>query len=375
MPSSLPKSLPVVWQQPHINPGLAGVAATKQVVIVSGRDETDTLDLWTCYNAGSGEPLWSLPYPAIGDLDYGNSPRATPLIHKQQAFLLGAFGDLHCVNLRTGQIVWKRNLALDFDATRPTWGYTSSPLLADGLLIVNPGGKQASLVALEPATGKIVWQTPGRPAAYGAFVTATVSQRTQIIGYDETSLGGWDAKTGKRMWEVIPAESDDFNVPTPIVLPDGILVSTENNGTRIYRWKADGTLHPKPAARHAELAPDTTTPVVTNGRVFGNWEGRLFCLDVKNGLMEIWAHESDDFADYCSYLTDGNRVLIVTVRGEMYLLDAIADAFRVVSRLTLFDQRTEVYSHPAIVGNKLYVRDSHNITCFQLPAAKKNPSP
>ncbi len=149
----------------------------------------------------------------------------------------------------------------------------STPLVVDDLLIVNPGGTNASLVALDCATGRTRWTTPGLPAAYSSFICGEFGGRRQIVGYDQHSLGGWDVKTGKRLWQLVPPAEGDFNVPTPIAVDGGVVVSTENNGTRLYRFDESGRIISKPAAEFADLSPDTVSPVVTCGRVFGAHRG------------------------------------------------------------------------------------------------------
>ena len=91
-------------------------------------------------------------------------------MHDGKAYLLGAFGELRCVSVSDGSTVWQRDLPREFHAKLATWGMCATPLLVDDLLILNPGGADASLVALECATGKTRWATPGAPAAYAAFI-------------------------------------------------------------------------------------------------------------------------------------------------------------------------------------------------------------
>jgi outer membrane protein assembly factor BamB len=121
--------------------------------LVSDRDPDDHRDMFHAFDEHSGERRWTLDYEAEGSLDYGNSPRATPLVHDGHAFLLGAFGHLHCVRLGDGEVVWRRHLRDEFEAQDElVWGVSASPLIVDGKLIVSPGGPEASLVALDPAT-------------------------------------------------------------------------------------------------------------------------------------------------------------------------------------------------------------------------------
>jgi outer membrane protein assembly factor BamB len=354
-----------------MNGGLAGLSVSDGRLILAERDVTDAYDYYRCLNADTGELLWQVVFPASGKLDYGQFPRATPVIHDGKAYLLGAFGGLRCVNVADGSTVWERDLPREFQAKLPTWGMCSTPLVVDDLLIVNPGAPDASLVALDCATGRTRWATPGRPAAYSAFICGQFGGRRQIVGYDRASLGGWDVRTGERLWQLVPPTEGDFNVPTPVAVDGGIVLCTENNGTRLYRFDDSGRIIPEPVGHYRGLAPDTSTPVVTGGRVFGA-HGGLHCLDTRDGLRPIW--RSDDLegtlGDHASLIADERRVLVVTVRGELILLDATASgASAVVSRLRVFEDDVEVYSHPALVGTRLYIRGGSSVMCIDLGAS------
>jgi outer membrane protein assembly factor BamB len=348
-------------------PGLGGIAATRRHVLYGDRDLDNLCDVFRCLDADTGDIVWTLPYPALGDLDYGNTPRATPLIHDGLAFLFGAFGDLHCVRVDTGEVVWMKNLRLEYGLIDPlVWGTCSSPLIADGRLIVNPGAPHASLVALEPKTGEVIWQAPGRPAGYGSLILGTFGGVSQVIGHDRTSLGGWDVKTGQRLWTLQPPIEGDFNVPTPVAVGGRLLVGTENNGTRLYAFDDRGRLVPEPVAVNEDLAPDMSTPVVVDGHAYCVW-GELYCLDVGNGLETKWRGRDDAFPIYAAVIADDDRVLVIGAGGELVLVAADSRQFRILSRLRPFAQTNpDFYSHPAIVGDRLYIRGEHALVCLDL---------
>ena len=367
LPSRLPSSPKFVWKKGAMSDCLAGLSVSDERLFLAERDFAEQNDLYRCLNANNGELLWLAQFPARGKLDYGQSPRATPVIHGGKAYLLGAFGDLRCVDVNNGKLIWERRLPNEFKAQLPTWGMCSTPLLVDDELVVNPGAPNASLVALDPATGGTLWTAPGLPAAYSAFIYAELGGHKEIIGYDRHSLGGWDVKTGNRLWRLVPPVDGDFNVPTPIALDNGVIVATENNGTRLYQFDAAGRIICKPAAEFADLSPTTATPVVTCGRVFGAHSG-LHCLDVRNGLKAIWHHDEPALGEHVTLFADDQRVLVATFGGELILLDARADTCTIISRMRLFEEDVELYSHPALVGKRLYARAGSSILCVDLSA-------
>lgn len=364
LPTTLPEKPDVLWRRPLTGPGLSGVTATAELVVVSDKDAAGERDVWRCFDAATGAPRWAVEYAAPGTLDYGNAPRAAAVLHDGRAYLLGAFGHLHCVELATGKVLWKRHLVEDFKAPLATWGYSSTPLVVDDLLIVNPGAPDAALVALDRRTGQTRWKTPGHPAAYASFVPATLGGVRQIVGYDAEGLGGWDPATGRRLWELVPDEQD-FNVPTPIVFDGRLLVATENNGTRLYEFDERGRIRPKPVAQTRALRPDTSTPVVVNGLVFG-CAGELVCLDPAQGLKTRWYSEDELFSDYCALLGGNGHVLVCNTAGVLVLVKADGEKYRPVARLKVFED-ADMWSHPALVGDRLYLRDRHELVCLRLP--------
>jgi outer membrane protein assembly factor BamB len=364
LPDRLPDPPRVAWSCPLWNQGVGGVAVAGGLVLVGDRDLADAGDVFHAIDAATGERLWTLEYPAAGRLDYGNSPRATPLVHDGHAYLLGAFGHLHCVRLEDGEVVWQRHLRDDFGVTGElVWGVSSSPLVVDGKLIVNPGGPEASLVALDPATGEVVWQTPGAAAAYASFVVAEPGGPRQLVGYDATSCGGWDIATGKRLWSLEPKVQGDFNVPTPLVVGPRAVFVSENNGARSIGLDADGK--PRILARFAKLDPDMHSPVVCAGRIFGVHKGRVTCLDADT-LEPVWVARDRSLGGHVSLVASADRLLICTQEGELLLVDPRADGLEILSRCRVLGDDASTLAHPAVVDRKIYVRGPGELVCLDL---------
>ena len=367
VPEALPAEERLLWARTLTGPGMSGMAVDAGCVVVTDKDLELKRDVFRCLDADTGRQLWRLSYPAPKEMDFTNSPRANPVVSGGLVYLLGAFGDLHCLRLQSGEVVWKRQLLEDFGAKLPTWGMCSTPLIVGDKLIVNPGAEDASVVALDRLDGKVLWSSPGEPPGYSSFILAELGGRRQIVGYDAVSLGGWDPETGERLWQLTPEWEGDFNVPTPIVVGSQLLVSTENNGTRLYGFDERGRIVPQPVAKSEDLSPDTSTPVVLDRLVFGNY-GALVCLDLDDGLKTLWESDDDALMDYCSFIAGNGRVLVMSQSGKLYLIRADRKGFNCISALELFDDvadtEREVWSHPALIGNRLYIRNLLAVYCL-----------
>jgi outer membrane protein assembly factor BamB len=349
--------------------GLGGIAADERRVIVSCRDSLDQRDVFVCLSAENGQTIWRFDYEAPGRLDYGNTPRATPLILDESVVVLGAFGDLHCLDLETGVVLWKTQLLSDWGGELPTWGFCGTPLLIDDTLILQTCDEEAALIALDVETGDLVWKSPGRPASYSSLVLAQVGGMSQIIGFDQESLGGWSPNGGDRLWEIIPDEPNDFNVPTPIVDESGVFVATENNGARRYEFNRHAIPGSVPTATFREFSPDTHTAVQVGNRIFGV-RGKLFCLDATT-LQPIWIGEDEAFDGHASIVATSEVVLVFTAGGELLLVDVNSDHFEIQSRTSLTNKEVDLYSHPAFAGKRMFVRLGASLACvdWEQPAS------
>ena len=355
-------TLPQLWSAALTGPPMAGAAIAGDFVIVPDKSADGKRDVFRCLSLSDGKERWQLAYDAPDDLEYTNAPRATPVIHDGLAYLQGALGHLHCVEVTSGQVVWKRHVFDDFKAERLNWGASVSPLVIDDKLIIAPGAKDASIVALNRKTSHVIWQTPGHAAAYSAFIHAN----GQIIGYDAAGIGGWDVETGNRLWEHVPPDGSDFNVTTPVMVGDRLLLATENNGARMHGFDPENRLVTEPALRNPDLAPDTCTPAVAGNRLIAAAYGDLFCLDLAT-MKTLWQQPDDMFHDHSNIVTDGHRVLIWTANGDLLLLDATAENCQPVSHLRPFtDKHPDSLAHPAFAGDRILLRSSNAIACFRL---------
>jgi len=368
LPATLPAKPNVLWRQPLPQAGLGGIAATDRYVVFGDRDADDFHDVYRCLDADTGETIWEVQRLAIASLDYGNSPRATPLISGDRVFFRGAHGHLLCVRLEDGEVVWERNFRDEFPLEDELpWGYCGSPLLVGDRLIIEAGTSDVFLLALDASSGELLWKSTGSSMGYGSLNVATLGGVRQIVGHDKTTLGGWDLESGKRLWTVEPEAEGDFNVPTPQVMeqPDGknqLLIATENNGVRLYDFDEAGVVVEPPAFESHKLRTDMTTPVVVGAHLYCV-KDFLFCLDART-LDECWRLRDRSIGDYASLLASNDRLLVVG-KGELMLLGT-AGQKQIVSRMRVFDEKQTLYSYPAMVGRRLYLRGQHEVCCLEL---------
>ena len=362
--TELPAHMPakkIIWRRPLMGKCHAGLAVAGGRLIVP--DFGNQKDFFRCYEVETGKPLWDHSYPNAAEIEYTSAPRATPLIADGLVYTLGAAGDLHCLSLDSGEIVWQMNFPRRFEAHIPEYGYSSAPVIAGGKLIVKPGGPGASIAALDPKTGSEVWKTPGAQAAYAGFLVGTFGGVEQVVTYDVESLGGWELASGKRLWKITPKNAGDYNVCTPVDTGGKVLVSSENNGTILYGFEQGGKIIPQPLATNDDLALDMATPAIAGPYAFGTHSG-LICIGLENGLETLWIDDEHESTWRFSNIITGNgRLLFVTEDGKMFLAAPTAQGANILGSMDLCK---DTWSHPAIADGRLYIRDDRYLYCYKI---------
>jgi hypothetical protein len=369
VPTALPPRPVVAWQKGLTSAAPAAITASEGAVIIADKGRAGSPDAWHCLEAATGFERWQHTYPLWGRQEHEIAPRAQPVICAGRAFLLGAGGRLNCVDLHSGDLLWRTHLVADLGGRRPDAGYAAAPLLVGDTLVVAPGGDAGSLVALNWRTGHVMWRTPGTPASDIPLVAAVLGGRRQIVGYDAASLGGWDALTGKRFWTLAVEAADRGRLFEPVAVGDRLLVSDGKAGLHLHAFDGDSRIRPEPVASATDLGPIPTPPIVLDGLVVACGGEALHCLDAGDGLTRLWSVTHSSFQS-CAGLIGGNgHVLTLSGRAALTLVRVRPEGAEVVGRIELVPGGTDVVSHPALVRNRLYVRTRDAAYCVDLSTA------
>ena len=158
-----------------------------------------------CFDAATGEQLWSHKYPVkYGDLGgYANGPRTSPTIHDGKVYTLGAVGHLFCFDAKTGEIVWSHDTVAEFGAQVPEWGFAGSPVIDGDRVIVHLGAKDGGcVIAFDRHTGKEKWRSLDDPAGYCTPVVFDTPAGRVLVLWTPKNIHALDPETGKPLWKV-----------------------------------------------------------------------------------------------------------------------------------------------------------------------------
>jgi outer membrane protein assembly factor BamB len=352
--------LKLLWKHPVAGECDAGIAAVGSTVVAADHDEGH--DYYRCLDAAGGTETWARRFPNGREMDYGAGPRATPLVEQDKVYVLSAFGELYCFDLKTGKTVWQLDFHKDFGvAKEPKWGCSSSPLIAGGKLIVNPGGT-AALAALDPETGKVLWKGKGGGPNYASFITGAFGGVEQVVGHDDAGLGGWDLGTGRRLWSIGLEQGDGYIVPTPVRLGDKVVITDTHNESQLFAFGRGGAIVAKPAAKSEDIAPEVITPVAAGDLVLG-LSHALVCLDA-NDLSTLWSYKREPILNRdCHLIVAQDRGLAFSGRGELVLFSFDRQGVKILGKKKLCGQTR---MHPTVAAGRLYVRDGQFLYCYDL---------
>ena len=209
---------PLVWHIKGIGHGYSSVSVVGDRIYTLG-NVGNTTKMFALARA-DGKIIWSAEIgPSGGHLG------STPTVDDDRVYALGQKGDLVCLHTGDGSRVWHRNLTKDFKGERGGWDYCESPLVDGDRLIVTPGGKEATMVALDKKTGETIWkcaiplQSP--QAGYSSIVIADVGGIKQYVQLLNGGVVGVSAE-GKPLWQYEKLGPNTANIPTPVVLDDRI---------------------------------------------------------------------------------------------------------------------------------------------------------
>jgi outer membrane protein assembly factor BamB len=345
--------------------------AWSSVIVVGGRlytqEQRGEQEAVVCYDAATGQELWSHEDTTrFFESVSGAGPRATPTFADGRIFAVGGTGVLNCLDAGSGNRYWTRNIAADADARPPQWGYSGSPLVADGLVIVFAGGDgDKNLFAYRAVSGESAWAAPAGRMSYSSPQLATLAGRRQCLMLSDYGLTAVDPATGTVLWKGgAEMPGAPRTVQPHAVGPDQLLVGTyELTSVTLLDVKPESdTWHAVPRWTSKDLKPEFPDLVVHNGHAYGFDVSIFCCLDLSTGRRH-WK-EGRYGRGQVVLLADQGLLLVTSEGGEAILLAADPQRHQELGRFQALDGKT--WNHPVIAHDRLYLRNAEEIACYEL---------
>jgi outer membrane protein assembly factor BamB len=400
---------PLAWKVQGLGGGYSAPSiAAGRIFGMSNRDDGEAV--WALSEA-EGKTLWVTRLgPAVQQrMPQGREgPACTPTVDGERLYVLGLGGDLACLHVRDGKILWQRSLTRDFGGRVPNWSYRESPLVDGEKVICTPGGPDATLVALDKLTGKTIWKSkmpggdesgaggpgdsgrgrggPGRgrggfgrsDAAYASAIAIDFEGQRQYVQFTAKALIGVAASDGKFLWRYDkPAARTGINCSTPIY-QDGLVFAAAAYGSGGGAVKLSKNANRGVKAQEVYFTKKMQNHhggmVVVDGCLYGanggNEGGFLVCLDFKTGKV-LWDERDKPGRGVRKgsvALADG-RIYYRQEDGTMILFEPSSKHYLEHGRFRQPERSdAPAWPHPVLANGKLYLRDQDVLLCYDVKA-------
>jgi outer membrane protein assembly factor BamB len=321
-----------------------------------------------CYRADTGAEVWARGEESLHfDQPSESGPRATPTYAKGLIYAESATGVVSCLRADTGEPVWSVDLTKVFDATKPMYGFSTSPLAVGDLIVINPASTASpQLVALDAKTGKTRWQAERLGSdGYSSPHLATIQGVEQVLVFNANGLFGHDPASGKELWhfEWKVKQMEPTSVQ-PLVTPDGRVVVGGGNigmGIRCAKvTKAGDAWKATELWKTTKFTPYFNDMVRVGDYLYGLDGGILSCLKLADG-QRVW---KDGRYGSGQLLLLGDKLLVVGESGQVACVAANPVEYEELWKIDAVNGKT--WNHPAIAHGRLFVRNRHEMAAFDL---------
>jgi outer membrane protein assembly factor BamB len=356
-----------IWRV-ELAPSYSGpIVVGDRVFTTETRDKR--FEVVTALDRQSGRELWrtqwegalSVPFFAKSNGDW---IRATPACDGERLFVAGMRDVLVCLDVQTGKEHWRFDFVAQLAAPVPDFGFVCSPLVDGDSVYVQAG---ASVVKLNKQTGKLQWralQDQGGMwgSVFSSPIIATLGGQRQLIVQTREKLAGLTLDQGKVLWSQAVQAFRGMNILTPVVHQDTVFTSTYGGKTIGFQVaQAGGRFTITPAWTHKSQGY-MSTPVVIDGVAYEHLKSqRVLAIEIATG-RELWTSDKS-FGKYMSLVAQGDRILALDQRGQLFLFRANKEKFDLLDQRRLTN--AETWAHLAIAGDDLFVRELNALVAYR----------
>lgn len=324
--------------------------------VVSALDRATGKQIWTF----EWEGALSVPFFAKSNGDW---IRSTPAFDGERLYVAGMRDVLVCLNAADGKELWRKDFVKELNTPVPSFGFVCSPLVLDGAVYVQAG---ASLQKLDAKTGAVLWTSLKdaggmEGSAFSSPARFLIDNQEQIVVQTRQRLAGVDPATGGVLWsEEVPAFRG-MNILTPVWHEGKFFTSAYGGKSLAYSVAPKDGKYAVSVAWENKLQGYMSTPVVIDGHAYIHLRNQRFaCLDLATG-QEKWITPKT-FGKYWSLVANKDRILALDERGDLLLIQANPNEFKLLDERHVSDQET--WAHLAVCDNQIFIRELNAMAVY-----------
>lgn len=377
----------VLWRAP-VAGGYAGVAVAEGKVFVTdfvpgGELPGDNFERKTaagtervlCLDETTGKELWKYEIPVTYTISYPAGPRCTPTIDGDRVYTLGAEGNLLCLSVTDGRVIWAKDLKKDYETKAALWGWAGHPLVDGDRLFVIAGTAKAHVVALDTLTGKELWRAGTAPEqGYSPPTIIEAGGVRQLVLMKPDGMYAVAPDTGAILWET-PYNADNGSIiMAPVKVGEHVYVGGFQEKNLCVKLAAD-----KPGvevvwrnkAKHG-ISAVNVQPFVEGTMIYGFHEkGDLRGVEIPSGEVK-WSSPGP-FGDRAppsatAFITrHENRFFLFAETGDLVIAKLSPAGYEEIDRAHLLDTtqsafgRGVVWCPPAYADRSVFIRNDKEL--------------
>ncbi|MEN9974232.1 MAG: hypothetical protein RLZZ282_238 [Verrucomicrobiota bacterium] len=353
-----------------VGEGYAGAAVLNGRVYLMDYDRSAQTDALRCLSLTDGREIWRFSYPLAVKRNHGMS-RTVPAVTGKFVVSLGPKCHVSCLDAVSGKFQWGIDLVREYGTVVPAWYAGQCPLIDGERVILAPCGSSL-MIAVDIATGKVLWKTPNPREWKMTHVSITpmeIAGRKTYVYCGHRGVAGVAADDGALLWDTPDWKISLATVATPVPVSDKQLFLSggyEAGSMMLEVTQASGNWQAKPAFRlDAETFGATQqTPILHDGYLYGvRPNGELVCLDLQGKVR--WASGMGHRFGLGPFLVANGKILVMNDDGELTMALATPAGFKPLAHAKVLDGH-DAWGPMAMAGGRLIVRDLTRMVCLDL---------
>lgn len=362
----------------EVGEGFAGVAIRAGRVYLMDYDREGQSDAIRCLSLADGKEIWRYAYTVKVKRWHGMS-RTVPAVTERYVVTVGPKCHVTCVDAVSGEFLWMIDMVREYGTKVPQWYTSQCPLIEEGRAILAPAGPDCLMMAVDCASGEVVWQTPnpdGWVMTHSSVVPMSYADERFYVYCGGSSEGGGvvgvSATDGRVLWQTDQWRTR-INVPLPVVVGENRLFLSAGYGQNKYgcaMLSLSKTGDEYQAALDFLYPPSVfgsmqQTPVFYENHVYGvGMNKQLVCLDLEGN--EVWNSTSEHTFGFGPYLLAQGRLYILDDDGLLTLVSATPSGYNELDQTPVFEEGVECWGPMAMVGGRLILRDLTRLVCIDV---------
>ncbi len=358
----------VTWKTPVDSGWSSPVLSDGKIFFTTAKKASDGIGLHAvAVDEKTGRKVWDSPVltVAIAKMHKKNSHASpTPIIENGRLYVHFGPNGTACLDLK-GKVIWKQTSLV----YSPQHGNGGSPILVDDKLIFNCDAREDPfIVALDKATGKVLWKTPRKSDAKSKFSFSTpllivVKGQKQVISPGSGVVYALNPDDGKIIWEVFYGQGYSV-VPRPVYGHGMIYLSTGFNQANVLAIRPDG--HGDVTSTHVAWKVSRSCPKTPSLLLVGDElymvddSGIASCLNAKSGEI-YWSERLEGGGHSASPMSAGGRIYFQSEAGKTVIVKA-GKKFEVLAEN---DVKEKTYASHAVADGTIYLRSENHLYKIQ----------